>query len=72
MIRGKLCCGCNTTEGFSHLPLFEKYRARNPASILGVQLPYTGYGWEDGVPIGGWAPQHESVWIDNAAARLGL
>lgn len=49
------------------------------ASILGVRLPYTGIGWEDGVPIGGWAFQVdrrprsiESVWQDNAAARLGL
>lgn len=79
MIRGKLCCGCNTQEGFSHLPLFEKYRARNPASILGVQLPYTGIGWVDGVPVGGWASQVdrrprsiESVWIDNPTGRLGL
>lgn len=79
MIRGKLCRGCNTTEGFSRYPVFQKYRERNPASILGVRLPYTGIGWEDGVPVGGWerqprrGPQDiDSIWVDNAAAQLGL
>lgn len=78
MVRGKLCRGCNAAEGKSVLPLFWKYRARNPAGILGVQLPYTGIGWVDGVPVGGWESQlrcdsdDESVWIDNAVNYLNL
>lgn len=79
MTRGYLCRGCNVGEGVSVLPVFDKYRARNPASILGVRLPYTGIGWKDGVPIGGWEfrcgggpSSAESVWTGNAAADLGL
>lgn len=83
MIRGYLCRGCNVQEGVSNHPLFWKYRAWNPASILGVQLPYTGIGWVDGVPVGGWAAYRrregrrgpetdESVWIDNAVNYLNL
>lgn len=83
MIRGKLCRRCNVQEGVSNHPLFWKYRARNPASILGVQLSYTGIGWVDGVPVGGWAAYRrregrrgpetdESVWIDNAVNYLNL
>lgn len=53
--RGWLCCSCNVQEGKRHGGLFEKYRQRPPAVILGVRLPYTGYGWENGVPLGGWA-----------------
>lgn len=78
MTRGYLCRGCNVQEGVSTHPLFNRYRSRNPASILRVRLPYTGRGWEDGVPVGGWENQpcrgarHESAWIGNAAAALDL
>lgn len=52
--RGWLCRSCNVIEGKDRGGVFEMYRQCPPAAILGVQLPYTGYGWEDGVPIGGW------------------
>jgi hypothetical protein len=54
MRRGWLCRSCNTREGASGHDVFEMYRQRNPATILGLRLPYTGYGWVDGVPVGGW------------------
>lgn len=70
--RGWLCRSCNVMEGKGHGGMFEKYRQRPPAVILGVQLPYTGYGWEDGVPIGGWEryrlPDDEG--LDRATADL--
>jgi hypothetical protein len=68
MVRGNLCRGCNVAEGASAHPVFVKYRARNPASILRVRLPYSGYGWVDGVPVGGWAPPKNG----NAATALDL
>lgn len=39
--RGYLCASCNISEGVSRHPLFSKYRDRNPASILGVQIVYS-------------------------------
>jgi hypothetical protein len=80
MVRGYLCRGCNVQEGVSAHPLFQRYRARNPASILRVQLPYSGYGWVEGVPVGGWASHghgpgrvpREPAWADNAATALDL
>jgi len=44
--RGELCRGCNTIEGMSSPPIIVKYRQRNPAAILGLELVYVGPFWE--------------------------
>ena len=67
--RGKLCRSCNVSEGRSDAQIFVNYRERNPASILGLRIPYSGYGWTDGTPSGGWIPRRE---IDDPDTLLGL
>lgn len=48
LVRGLLCRSCNTREGLDRGSVgpFAKYRTKNPASILGVQVrywdPFTG------------------------------
>jgi integrase len=41
-VRGWLCKSCNVTEGRSDEEVFVKYRERNPATILGVEMIYSG------------------------------
>lgn len=43
LVRGWLCRGCNTTEGRHNVTVarYRKYRAKNPASILGLKIPYS-------------------------------
>ena len=36
LIRGILCGGCNRAEGSSGHPIYQKYRERHPASMLGI------------------------------------
>ena len=50
LVRGWLCHSCNTLEAFAYLPgnCFERYRAQNPASILGLTIRYNS-------PFTGWA-----------------
>jgi hypothetical protein len=47
LLRGQLCRRCNTREGREEGPLWDSYRARPPAVILGVNevywSPITGY-----------------------------
>jgi hypothetical protein len=47
LVRGMLCRSCNIREGKSDSGVFRKYRERNPASILGIQVqywsPWTGF-----------------------------
>jgi hypothetical protein len=73
--RGMLCWGCNVHEGQCPKSpcACDGYRERPPASILGVRVPYSGFGWEDGRPIGyapgEWPPPPPDVanrWRDNA------
>lgn len=45
LIRGLLCRGCNVAEGRSGHTIFEAYRRRPPAVILGYRKFYTGFGW---------------------------
>jgi hypothetical protein len=42
LVRGWLCHGCNIGEGLSHIPggQFERYREKNPATILGIKIRY--------------------------------
>ena len=40
LVRGRLCHSCNVREGTSSDGVFVKYRERNPATILGVQIRY--------------------------------
>lgn len=50
LVRGWLCHNCNVSEGHSDIPggRFERYRAKNPASILGISIRYYS-------PFTGWA-----------------
>ena len=66
MVRGWLCHCCNVGEGFLDMPggRFERYRASNPASILGIQIRYHS-------PIFGWAePEPSQEEMDAAAYRV--
>ncbi|MEV8055160.1 endonuclease domain-containing protein [Streptomyces antimycoticus] len=42
LVRGFLCQGCNRTEGRHNVkvPRYREYRTKNPASILGLEIPY--------------------------------
>jgi hypothetical protein len=70
MVRGLLCRSCNGLEPHD-VGLFEKYRSRPPADILGIQLRYYDQrnGWAEPRPV----IQHR---LDNhpayaLAAKLG-
>jgi hypothetical protein len=73
--RGQLCRGCNVHEGQCPKSpcACDGYRDRPPAVILGVRVPYSGIGWQDGRPIGygpgQWPPpppDPANCWKDNA------
>jgi hypothetical protein len=55
LVRGWLCRGCNTREGFAADPSDPcvQYRARNPASILGLTIRYFSpfTGWAEPEPV---------------------
>jgi hypothetical protein len=40
LVRGRLCRSCNVREGVSAEGVFVKYRERNPATMLGIQVRY--------------------------------
>lgn len=40
LVRGLLCHGCNTAEGFRTAGPYRRYRERPPAAILGVKVRY--------------------------------
>jgi hypothetical protein len=62
LLRGQLCRRCNTREGREEGPLWDSYRARPPAVILGVKEVY----WS---PITGYAePEPEPTSTPNAQA----
>lgn len=66
LVRGWLCHCCNVGEGFADLPggHFERYRAKNPASILGIEIRYYD-------PFNGWAePQPERTSLDDHPAYV--
>lgn len=72
LVRGLLCRNCNAAEPHDD-GLFEKYRDRSPASILGVSIRYHD-------PFNGWAQPDRRRQLDNhpayalaanLAARLG-
>lgn len=48
MIRGLLCSGCNTLEGWSSSQLFANYRRRHPAALLAVKVLYLPAGFRPG------------------------
>lgn len=56
LVRSWLCHCCNVGEGFTDMPggRFERYRERNPASILGVEIRYYS-------PFTGWAEPDDSA-----------
>lgn len=73
--RAWLCRGCNTMEGISHMPIFDKYRDRHPASILGIELIYYGPFWEyerDSGKFRSPRPEDQDPWENCTASRLGL
>ena len=39
LLRGILCAGCNTAEGTSGALIYQKYRERHPANMLGIFAP---------------------------------
>lgn len=49
LIRGLLCLGCNTLEGRSTSLLFERYRQRPPAAVLGIKVLFLPIGFRPGV-----------------------
>ena len=70
LVRGRLCQSCNTLEAFAYLPgnPFERYRARNPASILGLTIRYYS-------PITGWAEPESpprDPWENHPMRGVGL
>ncbi|MFD7068489.1 endonuclease domain-containing protein [Streptomyces sp. NPDC059913] len=42
LVRGYLCSGCNSTEGRHNVkrPIYARYREKNPATIIGLEIPY--------------------------------
>ena len=50
LVRGYLCASCNRREPYpKHADLFDPYRERPPAVVLGVVRYYEGgWGWEYG------------------------
>ena len=40
LTRGFLCQSCNVREGYRWHGVYDKYRERNPASILAISIPY--------------------------------
>jgi hypothetical protein len=40
LVRGRLCRSCNAQEGRSDAGVFQKYRERSPAAILGISVRY--------------------------------
>lgn len=52
LIRGRLCSGCNITEGKSYNAQIRKYRERHPAAILGIRVRYCHpiYGYAEPAP----------------------
>jgi hypothetical protein len=58
LVRGWLCHSCNTAEGSpAYIPgdWFERYREKNPATILGIEIrylsPFTGWAEPDPGPV---------------------
>lgn len=47
LFRGFLCRSCNTREGLSPATVFEAYRRRPPAVIVGYTYQYVGFGTPD-------------------------
>lgn len=75
LVRGWLCHSCNTREGTNRDPgtIFERYRERHPAAILGLTIPYldpvTGeYAKPHAEKQIDWADK----WTDAASEDIGL
>lgn len=61
LVRGNLCLSCNALEGKGVSgPAFVKYRERNPASMLGIELMYAN-------PTPGFAPDPGGSRVRKAA-----
>ena len=75
LVRGWLCQSCNATEGRNHEPdtIFERYRERPPATILGLTIrylnPVTG---EYATPQLPSATDWADKWTDAASEDIGL
>jgi len=69
LVRGMLCPPCNRKEGARYGGIFNRYRERPPASILGVRVfywnPATREYAEPAAPRG-------DRWSDNAMRGIGL
>lgn len=57
LVRGYLCPGCNVLEGRSTDPLYDAYRWKHPARILGYRAFYVGAPrW----PLGWWEDEERA------------
>lgn len=66
LVRGWLCRFCNAEEGHGYIPggRYERYRVKNPASILGLTIRYYS-------PFTGWAePEPPPGGLDGHAAYV--
>jgi hypothetical protein len=63
LVRGWLCHCCNVGEGFADMPggQFERYRQKNPATILGIEIRYYS-------PFTGWAEPEPEIDEDKRLA----
>lgn len=72
LIRGYLCQSCNIAEGMHRGEAegpYAKYRARNPATMMGLSMTYTdGWGYEVRDP----SPRAVSWGEDNPLYGIGL
>ncbi|MEV4767780.1 endonuclease domain-containing protein [Micromonospora humida] len=67
LVRGYLCRSCNVREAHT-FGSFERYRQRNPATILGVVSVYESiFG-----PARPATPVDPDLWRKNPAAGIGL
>jgi Recombination endonuclease VII len=69
LVRGLLCPPCNRKEGARYGGVFDRYRQRPPASILGVLVRYWNPGTREyAEPV----PPAGHHWSDNAMRGVGL
>lgn len=69
LVRGLLCPPCNRKEGARYGGIFDRYRERPPASILGVRIPYWNPATREYAEPA--APRGDR-WSDNVMRGVGL
>jgi integrase len=71
-VRGWLCQSCNITEGRATDEVFIKYRERNPATILGLEMVYSAPFWryEDSGKFHEASPEEEARRMNEVASAV--